>query len=53
MIEEDLERINFSNLVYFFKDELKRIQEGERGSWVFTQRMRTCLKAKGILSKHQ
>ena len=45
----DLKKKNLENLVSFYKEELKRVADGERATEVFTHQERGNLRAAGIL----
>ena len=48
-VDERLEAITFRNIVEFYAEELRAIQNGHRGRGVFTTSQRRGLRKKGII----
>ena len=49
MTEKELEKKNFENLIWFYQDELKSLNEGKRAGDVFPKGLRRRLLNLGIL----
>ena len=49
MVERDIEKKNFENLVWFYREELEKVSRGNRASEIFPKGLRRRLLDMGVL----